>query len=165
MAKKNRWRDVRQGRIAPEIPESAPVDSRLGAPYITRVKAQIVDTFMLYMPLLYFITYVVIGQAAEFRESQWAPLLAVTLYGVISAILTSFLGQTPGHKAYKIKVVNAKGERLGFWLALWRFGLFLFSACLLFGIALPFLRREQSTLHDWILGTRVIDETTHSAGA
>lgn len=78
------------------------------ASFWTRAKAQIIDTFMIYMPIMYIFTYVLIGNAADFRQSPWAPSVALLCYALISAFLTSFLGQTPGKKAYGIKIVRER---------------------------------------------------------
>lgn len=78
------------------------------ASFWTRAKAQIIDTFMIYMPIMYIFTYILIGNAASFRQSPWAPSVALLCYALIAAFLTSFLGQTPGKKAYGIKIVRER---------------------------------------------------------
>lgn len=159
---KGRWRDIKQGRIAPpSMPSSSPCGTP--ASYFTRFKAQVVDTFMLYTPILYLVTYVILGRAEEFRSNEWGPFLSVTLYGILSSILLALHGQTPGCKAYNIRVVDREGRKIGFLRALGRFFLFLLSALLLFGIALPFIRQKRSTLHDWILDTSVINGDASSS--
>ena len=127
------------------------------AKYSERVKALITDMFMIYAPILYIITYVVMNGKEEFQSSQLAPLIGVTLYGLIYAILVSKFGQTPGKKAYVIKVVDAKtGENISFFRALARFIAFLFSATILLGLLVPFYRADKRALHDLICGTAVI---------
>lgn len=126
------------------------------ASYLDRFKAQVVDMFMLYTPILYGLTYLLLGGAQAFRSSPWAPFVAVFLYAILHAIFLSRTGQTPGCKAYRLRVVDCQGRLLGFPLALVRFFLFLLSATLLFGVILPAIRRKKSTLHDWILKTSVV---------
>ncbi len=130
--------------------------------FVTRLKALIVDTFMLYMPLLYIITYFVVGGKEEFQSSQIAPLIAVVLYGVISSIFIAKSGQTPGKKAYSIKIVNAKdGKNLTFFRAFFRFIMFLFSATTIVGIVLIFYRKDKKTFHDLITNSIVIYDSTN----
>ncbi len=124
------------------------------ARYPDRIKALITDMFMIYAPILYLITYVVLGGKDDFQSSQWAPLLGVTLYGVIYAFLIAKFGQTPGKKAYEIKVVDDKTyENIGFFRAFVRFIAFLFSATILFGLLTPFYRKDRKALHDIIAST------------
>lgn len=127
------------------------------APYAKRIKALITDMFMIYAPILYIIAYVVMSGKDDFQSSQLAPFIGVTLYGLIYAILLSKFGQTPGKKAYEIKVVDDKsGEYIGFFRALWRFFAFLFTATTLLGLFLPFYRKDKKALHDLICGTLVV---------
>jgi len=122
--------------------------------YPDRIKALITDMFMIYAPILYFITYVVLDGKDSFQSSQWAPLLGVTLYGLIYAFLIAKFGQTPGKKAYEIKVVDDKTyENIGFFRAFLRFIAFLFSATILFGLLTPLFREDRKALHDMICST------------
>ena len=129
------------------------------ARYPDRIKALITDMFMIYAPILYLITYVVLGGKDDFQSSQWAPLLGVTLYGVIYAFLIAKFGQTPGKKAYEIIVVDDETyEKIGFFRAFIRFVAFLFSATILLGLLTPFYRKDRKALHDMIASTVEIVE-------
>jgi len=129
------------------------------ATYPDRIKALITDMFMIYAPILYLITYVILGGKDDFQASQWAPLMGVTLYGLIYAFLIAKFGQTPGKKAYEIKVVDDKTyENIGFFRAFIRFVAFLFSATILFGLLTPFYRKDKKALHDIIASTVEIYE-------
>ncbi len=124
------------------------------ASYLDKTKALITDMFMIYAPILYLIAYVVMGGKDAFQSSQIAPLLGVTLYGIIYAFLLAKFGQTPGKKAYEIKVVDdTTYENIGFFRALLRFIAFLFSATILFGLLIPFYRKDKKALHDIICST------------
>jgi len=127
------------------------------ARYVDRIKAFITDMFMIYVPILYIITYGFMGGKEEFQASQYAPLIGVSLYGFIYAILLTKLGQTPGKKAYIMKVVDVKTkEKISFFRAIIRFVAFLFSATILLGLLVPFYRKDNRALHDLIAGTIVI---------
>ncbi len=129
------------------------------APYSFRVKAFIVDLFMIYAPILYAITYVAMNGKDDFQSSQLAPLAGVTIYALIYALLLSRLGQTPGKKAYDMKVVDdASGENISFMRALFRFVAFLFTATTLLGLAIPFYRKDKKALHDLVCKTIVVIE-------
>jgi uncharacterized RDD family membrane protein YckC len=124
------------------------------ASYPDKIKALITDMFMIYAPILYLITYVILDGKDAFQSSQWAQLLGVTLYGLIYAVLIAKFGQTPGKKAYDIKVVDDKTyENIGFFRAFVRFVAFLFSATILLGLLTPFYRKDKKALHDIICST------------
>ena len=161
--KKERWRAVRQGKVAPiesVLPDSCKLPA---AGYLARSKALIIDLFMIYMPILYAMTYLVIGSAAEFRDNDLAVTFSWVLYVLIVALCTAFLGQTPGMRALEIQIVDKEGNRPKFPLALLHSFLFLLSVFLFCGVAIPAIRRQRSTLHDWILHTTVIhaSHTSH----
>ena len=124
---------------------------------VDRIKAFITDMFMIYIPILYFITYVILDGKDEFQSSQLAPLMGVILYGLIYSLLVSKFGQTPGKKAYEMKVVDSTTyEQIGFFRALLRFISFLLSATFLLGLLVPFFRKDNRSLHDLIAKTTVI---------
>jgi uncharacterized RDD family membrane protein YckC len=149
-----RFRNLKKNRKPIESNESQKFTY---APYSYRVKAFITDMFMIYAPILYLITYVAMSGKDDFQSSQLAPFIGVSLYGIIYALLLSKFGQTPGKKAYEIKVVDAKsGENLSFFRAIFRFIAFLFTATTLLGLFVPFYRRDKKALHDLICGTLVV---------
>jgi len=124
------------------------------ASYPDKIKALITDMFMIYAPILYLIAYVVMGGKDEFQSSQFAPFIGVTLYGIIYSVLISKFGQTPGKKAYELKVVDDKtGENISFFRAFCRFVSFLFSATILLGLLTPFYRKDKKALHDIMCST------------
>lgn len=121
----------------------------LYASYPLKIKAFITDMFMIYAPILYVITYLVLDGKEDFQASQLAPLIGVSVYGLIYSILLTKSGQTPGKKAYGIKVVDAKTfKNLSFTKAVLRFIAFLFSATIVVGLLLPFYRKDKKALHD-----------------
>ena len=129
------------------------------ASYPLKMKAFITDMFMIYAPILYIIAYVIMGGKDEFQSSQMAPLLGVTLYGIIYAFLLAKFGQTPGKKAYSLKVVDDKThQNISYLRAFGRFTAFLFSATILLGLLVPFYRKDKKALHDIICSTVEIVE-------
>ena len=133
-------------------------DSVTYASYLSRIKAFITDLFMIYTPILYAITYVVLGNKEAFQHSFWGPFSAVVLYGIIYALFIAKTGQTPGKKAYKIKVVDAKTHKnISFFQALVRFVAFLFSATILIGLLFPLYNKQKKGLHDMIANSIEIE--------
>ena len=148
-----RFRNIKKNSTLEEKPKY------MYSKYLFRVKAFITDMFMIYMPIMYVITYLVLDGKDEFQASELAPLLAVSLYGIIYAFLVSKFGQTPGKKAYDMKIVDDKtGKKIGFFRALFRFVAFLFTAATLLGLILPFYRKDKKALHDLVCSTLVVIE-------
>jgi len=128
---------------------------------VLRIKALIVDLFMIYVPILYIITYIFMDGKDDFQSSQLAPFVATLLYGLIYAAFISRTGQTPGKKAYEIKVISSKNnEKISFLQAFLRFFAFIFTATTLLGVFLPFLREDKKMLHDLILSTEIVEFKT-----
>jgi len=154
-----RFRNLKKQSKQKDIYKAKLKNQVVYARYTDRIKAFITDMFMIYAPILYIITYVFLGGKDDFQSSQLAPLAGVSLYGLIYAILLAKLAQTPGKKAYIIKVVDAKSyEKISFFRALFRFIAFLFSATILLGLLLPFYRKDNRALHDLLAGTVVIHD-------
>jgi uncharacterized RDD family membrane protein YckC len=127
------------------------------ATIVDRIKAFITDMFMIYVPILYVLAYVVMDGKDDFQASVWAPLSGVVLYGLIYAVMLHKYGQTPGKKAYNVKVVDAKtGKNVTFVQAVLRFASFLFSATILLGLIVPFYRKDKRSLHDLMANTVVL---------
>lgn len=113
---------------------------------------------MIYTPILYIITYVILNGKEAFQASAMAQFAGVMLYALIYAIFLAKSGQTPGKKAYGMKVVDSKRyEKLSFIRAFWRFIAFLFTATTLLGLLLPFYRKDKRALHDLISGSVEIE--------
>jgi len=149
-----RFRDIKKNKKRQQQRKEKSQNSPRYATYPDRIKALITDLFMIYAPILYFITYVVMNGKDDFQSSQLAPLLGVTLYGLIYAMLVSKFGQTPGKKAYDIKVVDdTTFEKIGLFRAFIRFIAFLFTATTLLGLLTPFYRKDKKALHDIICST------------
>lgn len=141
-----KWRKLKQQNCKKHI------DKKQGlsyAKYTDKIKAFITDMFMIYVPILYIIAYVVLNGKDEFQASALAQFSGVALYAVIYALFITITGQTPGKKAYSLKVVDVKTQKkISFFRAIWRFIAFLFTAMTLIGLILPFYRKDKRALHD-----------------
>ncbi|NPA59372.1 MAG: RDD family protein [Epsilonproteobacteria bacterium] len=151
-----RFRDIKKQNKQTKV-EQKPI--YIYARFVDRIKALITDMFMIYAPILYAITYVILNGKDDFQSSGLAQFSGVAIYGLVYAYLLSRFGQTPGKKAYEMKVVDdTTGEQIGFFKALVRFVAFLFTATTLLGLFLPFYTKQKKGLHDIICGTIVVVE-------
>ena len=149
-----RFRDIKKNKInntqhaEPKVHYAKTTD---------RIKAFITDMFMIYVPILYIITYIFMDGKDDFLASDAAPFIAVSIYGLIYSVLLTKTGQTPGKKAYEIKVVDAEsGKNLSFLKAFIRFVMFLFSSFTLLGLIVVLYRKDKKSLHDLVCGSIVI---------
>jgi uncharacterized RDD family membrane protein YckC len=154
-----KWRKIKQKKAA----QTAKNIIKISYPkYTDKIKGFITDLFMIYTPILYIITYVILNGKEAFQASAMAQSVGVLLYGVIYSLFLARTGQTPGKKAYSMKVIDIKTqEKLSFLRAFLRFVAFLFSATTLLGLLLPFYRKDKRALHDLLSGSVEI-EIQHS---
>lgn len=122
---------------------------------IPRLKAFITDIFMIYMPILYVATYVMLGSKEALWESQGAIFICWALYVFILSLFFARDGQSLGYKYAKIALVKENGSEVGFATALIRTIIFCASFGLIFGIFVPFVRKDRRFLHDIISKVRV----------
>lgn len=119
------------------------------APRVARCKAFLVDLFLIYVPILYIVCYVVLGSKEAFWTNQTAHIFCSAFFGVIQAVFFSARAQSPGLRAYELYVIDKNtGQKISFLRAILRYTLFLISAALLFGLMLSFLRKDRLALHD-----------------
>ncbi len=121
-----------------------------------RFKAFVTDIFMIYTPLLYIMTYVVLGSAQSFRENQSAIFLCIFLYGFISSAFFAAKSQTPGYRYMGLILQTKDDKNPTLLLALLRFFIWLLSMSLLIGLFFPFFHPQKIALHDLICRTKVL---------
>lgn len=148
----SRWRDVKHNKIQKKE-EDKPLSFRISPP-VNRVKAFITDTFMVLMPLLYIVFYLVMGSREEFA----AHMLAGWLYTFVPHFfiiigLWYFKAQTPGYKAYDIKLVDNNLKKPSLFRLIVRYFAFALSSLLVAGLFLAIARKDKRTMHDIISGT------------
>jgi uncharacterized RDD family membrane protein YckC len=150
-----KWRKLKQKK-SDKTAQSGP--KILYPRYVNKIKGFITDLFMIYTPILYIITYVILNGKEAFQSSALAQFVGVMLYGVIYALFLFKAGQTPGKKAYAMQVVDFKTrKKLSFFRAFWRFIAFLFTATTLLGLFLPFYTKDKRALHDILSGSVEIE--------
>jgi len=160
MAKKPRFRDIKKGNISDKQDKDSSIKSYINyAPIGLKIKAFITDLFMLLMPIMYIVVYLVIGSLQEFREHR----VEGWLYILIPNFIVIFLffwksGQTPGCKAYEIELVDSKTLKKPHPLAIiLRYYFEIFSIISIFGLLMAFFRDDKKSLHDLLSGTVIIN--------
>ena len=156
----SKWRDVKQNRAEKYVSKKV-LHSPLNFVSIAkRFKAFLTDTFLITTPILYIVIYLVMGSGQEFSENRslgWG--IIFTIHFVIIAIFWLKNGQTPGLKAYDLKLVDAKtGNRVSILQTIIRYSATLFSIISIFFVFTPFVNKEKKTFQDIVSNTKIIEQ-------
>jgi len=123
----------------------------------TRIKAFVTDMFMIMMPIMYITTYIILSGKDEFQTSQLSRWLTALVFGAIVVIFLKLKGQTPGLKAYDIKVVNTKTQKNPTYIqATNRYLVFIICAALIAPLFYIFFNKNNLTIWDILSNTVVI---------
>ena len=150
---KQRFRDIKKGIVKKKKQE---------IPFATnwqKTKSALTDSFMLLMPIMYGVFYLVMGSREEFRDNMlmgWIDIL-IPFIAIQSAFFYFGDGQTPGYKNYDLKVVDISTlKRPSLIKIVIRNILMVFTLISFFGWAIMFFRKDKRGLHDILSGTAVI---------
>lgn len=124
------------------------------APFSRRFKAFVIDSFMLLMPILYIVFYLIYGSREGFEAHMLQGWLLILIpYGIITLIFLKRNGQTPGYKAYDLTLIDLKTRQsTSLSQLLVRYVLMLLTAITLIGLFAPLMRKDKLSLYD--LGSR-----------
>ena len=157
-----KWRDVKNNRVQVEKSIKTNIKSPKSdlASLGSRLKAFLLDTFLITTPILYIVIYLVMGSGEDFAQNRslgWGIIFAVHA----SIILIFWLknGQTPGLKAYDIKLVDALSkQRVSFIQVLIRYISTLFAVVSIFLLFFPFFNKDKKTFQDLFSNTIIIND-------
>lgn len=151
-----RWRDTKKHR---EVKNTTP--SFRIASIGSRLKAFTIDSFMLLMPILYIVFYIIFGSREGFQTHMFEGWLLVLLpYCTITTLFFLLKGQTPGYKAYDITLVNIQTlQKANFIQLIVRFFLFLIAIATIIGLIIPFFRKDKLSLYDILSSTMAIENS------
>jgi uncharacterized RDD family membrane protein YckC len=156
-----KWRDVKQNRIQETKVETINKSSRDElASLPSRLKAFLTDTFLITTPILYIVIYLVMGSGEEFSQNRslgWG--IIFTVHALIILIFWLKNGQTPGLKAYDIKLVdNLTKQRVSVIQVLVRYLTTLFAVVSIFLLFIPFFNKDKKTFQDILSNTIIIND-------
>ncbi len=160
---KQRFREVKQGRVDRSVSHKDLKDNGgrgvISASNFEKTKAALTDTFMLLMPIMYIVFYLVMDGREGFAEHKllgWIYIL-VPLILIQTAFMYFGKGQTPGYKAYNLRVVDSKTHHQPpLWALLFRNLLMVLALATVFGWLMMFFRKDNRGLHDLLSQTMVI---------
>lgn len=157
----SRWRDIKQNKSKNKqnifIKEDLTIES---SPISSRFRAFLTDTFLITTPILYIVIYFIMGSGEAFsqdRISGWLMILFV--HASIILFFWFVKSQTPGLKAYSLKIIDNKTKnRISLTQAMIRYLTTLVAVISIFLIFLPFLRSDKKTFQDILSNTIIINE-------
>jgi len=156
---KQRFRNVKQGKEKEIVSKKSPVKNLrdYASPGI-KIKAFLTDSFMLVMPIMYVVFYLIMGGREGFAEHKAMGWVYILLPLVIAQTLFMFkTGQTPGYRAYHLTLIDeATGNKPSLFITLFRNLAAILSLFTFFGWLMMFFRKDHKTLHDLLSGTATI---------
>lgn len=146
-----RWRATKKGG---RKEQKSTLPSYAIAPFQKRFKAFVVDSFMLLMPILYIVFYMIYGSREGFAAHMFQGWLLILIpYGIVTIIFLKRSGQTPGYKAYDLTLIDlSTGQSTSVSHLFLRYILMLLTVCTIIGIFVPLMRKDKLSLYD--LGSR-----------
>ena len=159
---KQRFRDIKQGKKQESTPPKVkPVPQQDNyAPVGLKIKAFITDAFMLLMPIMYVVFYLVMDGRegfAEHRLAGWFYILIPLI--IVQTIFMYKTGQTPGYRAYNITLIDENTKnKPSLFVILFRNLAAILSLFTILGWALMFFRKDNKTLHDLLSATAVVNK-------
>jgi len=156
---KQRFRNVKQGKQAKQEKTLQPAHPYARAS--RKIKAFLTDAFMLVMPIMYIVFYLIMDGREGFAQDKLMGWLYILLPLVI--VQTLFMmkaAQTPGYRAYNILIIDeTTGEKPKAFIILFRNLCAILSFFSLFGWLMMFFRKDSKTLHDLLSRTALIHKS------
>lgn len=158
-----RWRDTKQNRNTQENENSTIKEEKVqieSSSVSSRLRAFLTDTFLITTPIFYVVIYFIMGSGEAFSHDRikgWSIILIIHLLIIIFFWFVK--NQTPGLKAYQLKVVDALSKgKISLIQSLIRYIATLFAVVSFFLIFLPFIRKDKKTFQDLVSNTIIVPE-------
>ncbi len=156
-----KWRDVKQNRVQQEKSVETIKSPKSDLASLTsRLKAFLTDTFLITTPIFYIVIYLIMGSGSEFAENRalgWGIIFGV--HAIIILIFWLKNGQTPGLKAYDLKLVdNTTKQRVSVIQVLIRYITTFFAVISIFLLFTPFFNKDKKTFQDILSNTTIIND-------
>ena len=161
---KERFRNIKRGKVPYEEKVERKKNPSIATfPYAKasqKIKAFLTDSFMLMMPILYVVIYMVMGGREGFEEQKalgWAYIFVPLV--IVQTLFMIKTSQTPGYKAYNIYIIdNNTGEKPSAFVILFRNLCAVLSFFSVFGWVMMFFRKDSKTLHDLLSRTAIVSK-------
>ena len=156
---KQRFRDVKQGKIkdsSSEIKSTKPILHYASAGL--KIKAFLTDAFMLVMPIMYIVFYLIMEGREGFAAHKLLGWIAILIpLVIVQTLFMYYSAQTPGYRAYNIKVIDERTQQKpSLFSILFRNLCAILSLFTIVGWVMMFFRKDSKTLHDLLSATAVV---------
>ena len=156
-----KWRDVKHNRTQKKNIDSIKNSSKDDLASIpSRLKAFLTDTFLITTPIFYIVIYLIMGSGAEFAQNRglgWGIIFGD--HAIIILIFWLKNGQTPGLRAYDLKLVdNITKQRVSVIQVLVRYLTTLIAVVSIFLLFIPFFNKDKKTFQDILSNTIIIND-------
>jgi len=155
---KQRFRDVKQGKTTKEkqTNKTKHLKHFYASPSL-KLKAFLTDSFMLLMPIMYIVFYLVMGGREGFAQHKAMGWLYILIPLVIAQTIFMYKsGQTPGYRAYNLEVIDdTTGTRPSFGAIIFR-NISAVLTMATFSWFIMFLRKDYKNLHDFLSNTSIV---------
>lgn len=158
-----KWRDVKQGRtplVKGKTPQHSQSSLHTTASIQARLKAFLTDTFLITTPIVYVVMYFIMGSGEAFAQNRtegWSLIVLIHFSVIVFFWLKK--RQTPGLKAYGLKIVSSKNQENPSFINLFiRYFATLFTVISLFLMFIPFARKDKRTFQDIFSNTHIENE-------
>lgn len=158
---KQRFRDIKQGKVHTQRPKVKPTSNKTEyASAGVKIKAFLTDAFMLLMPIMYIVFYLVMDGREDFAAHKMLGWVYILLPLVILQTLFMYKsGQTPGYRAYNIMLIDEHTKKKpSLLIILFRNLAAILSLFTFVGWAVMFFRKDKKTLHDLLSATAVVNK-------
>ena len=157
---KTRFRDIKKGNIKDISKKEKKIEAKDNNNYASigdRFKAFLTDLFMLLMPIMYFVVYVIVGGREGFSHNMLMGWIYIIIPNfILVVIFFAKKSQTPGCKAYNIKLVDRDGNRALIGAIILRYYIELLSLVTIIPLFMPFFHKYKKSLQDIISATHLV---------
>ena len=161
-----RWRDIKQNKTSTLDKKKGSNSEEEGvvcASPLNRMKAYIVDSFMITMPVMYIVIYLIIGDLVAFSEQKlygWSIILG--FHGAIMIWFWIAKKESPGMRAYELKLIhNNPNQHINILQLVARYIITVISSVTFFSL-LPFFRKDKKAFQDLLTNTSIVSVETPS---
>jgi uncharacterized RDD family membrane protein YckC len=158
---KQRFRNLKQNRPKEAVSKNKYLEKNDEYASVSlKIKAFLTDAFMLLMPIMYIVFYLVMDGREDFANHKMFGWIAILLpLIIVQTIFMYFTGQTPGYRAYHITLIDERSKKKPSLAAiLFRNVCAILSLFTIVGWVLMFFRKDKKTLHDLLSATAVVNK-------
>jgi uncharacterized RDD family membrane protein YckC len=157
--KKKRFRNIKQNKSTTQTSDKNTIKSMYSyAPASLKVKAFLTDAFMLLMPIMYIVFYLIMDGREDFAAHRllgWIEILVPLI--VVQTLFMYYTSQTPGYRAYNLKLIDDRTQQKpSLFTIVFRNLCAVLSLFSIAGWVMMFFQKESKTLHDLLSATAIV---------